>query len=586
MPPEITTMTYRATTSTRPAFIGTEHAVSTAHFLSTAVGNRILELGGNAVDAGVAAGVAMNTVMPYLTSFGGVAPIIIYLADRDEVLTISGVGRWPKEHTLSEHRRRWGDAIPNGVSPVMVPAAPDAWLTALERFGTMTLADVIGPSQNFAEKGFPATLSYRYMVSKPESQEFFDQWPENGAILMPNSRLLDVGERLTNPDLAGLYRDLIDVERSAVSQGRAGAIRAARDHFYTGRPAEMMTRYIEENGGILSMDDMADFTVTVDKPITAGYKDLEIYVCDFWCQGPAVPQILKLLEGYDLAGMGHNSAEYVHVLLEATKLVFADRHHIYGDPEFVEVPKGALLSDRYAAVRREMIRPDTAWPEMPPPGDPGAVLATRNANPPTATQNGAPGEGDTGHVAVTDRWGNVFAATTSDTYMWSPVIPGLGIPPSGRGIQSFTDPEVPAHIAPWKRPRLTPNPALVFRDGRFAMTIGTPGADAQVQVMVQVLLNRFEFGMDVQRAVEAPRVSTYSHPDTMEPHAYFPGMARVESGVDADVSRALSKLGHKVEDWGDLAFAAGCPTVVARDHETGFIWAGADPRRESHATGR
>lgn len=582
-------MTYRATTTSRPAFIGTEHAVSTAHFLSTAVGNRILELGGNAVDAGVAAGVAMNTVMPYLTSFGGVAPIILYLADRDEVLTVSGVGRWPRAHTLDEHRKRWGDAIPNGVSPVLVPAAPDAWMTALEKFGTMTLYEVIGPSAALATNGFPATLSYRYMVGKRESQDFLKEWPTSGDILMPGGRLLEIGERLTNPDLGRLYNDLIEVERSAAWRGRAGAIRAARDHFYTGEPAETMTSFVEENGGILSMDDMRDFAVTVERPIKSRYKDLDILVCDFWCQGPAVPQILKLLEGYDLAAMGHNSANYVHTVLEATKLVFSDRHHIYGDPEFVEVPKDALLSDEYAAVRREMIKPERAWPEMPPPGSPStvaAVGAARSSPTANATPGASPGEGDTGHVAVMDRWGNVFASTTSDTYMWSPVVPGLGIPPSGRGIQSFTDPDVPAHIAPWKRPRLTPNPALVFKDGRFAMTIGTPGADAQVQAMVQVLLNRFEFGMDPQQAVEAPRVSTYSHPDTMEPHAYFPGMARVESGVGPKVMADLAQKGHSVEDWGDMAFAAGCPTVVAADHETGFIWAGADPRRESHATGR
>jgi gamma-glutamyltranspeptidase/glutathione hydrolase len=424
------------------------------------------------------------------------------------------------------------------------------------------------------------------MVSKAESQEFFKDWPGNGDILMPGGRLLEIGERLINPDLARLYRDLIEVERSATARGRAGAIRAARDHFYTGRPAEMMTKFIEENGGILAMDDMRDFSVAVERPLKAGYKDLDVFVCDFWCQGPAVPQILKLLEGYDLPAMGHNSVEYVHTLLEATKLVFSDRHHIYGDPEFVEVPRDALLSDEYAAARRELIRPDTAWTEMPPPGNPGGAVASANAGPPAATRGTEPGDADTGHVAVTDRWGNVFAVTTSDTYMWTPVVPGLGIPPSGRGIQSFTDPEIPAHIEPWKRPRLTPNPALVFKNGRFAMTIGTPGADAQVQAMVQVILNRFEFGMDVQQAVEAPRVSSYSHPDTMEPHAYFPGMARVETGVGTGVSQALKGLGHEVQDWGDLAFAAGCPTVVARDHETGFVWAGADPRRESHATGR
>ncbi len=578
-------MSYRATTSARSAFVGTEHAVSTAHFLSTAAGNRILELGGNAVDAGVAAGIAMNTVMPYLTSFGGVAPIIVHMAESGETATISGVGRWPRQHSLAEHRRRWGDAIPNGISPVVVPAAPDAWMTALARFGTMTLADVLDPSIRFAEGGFPATESYRYMVTKPESRAFLERWPDTAEILMPGGRVLGAGERLSNPDLGRLYRDLVEAERAAAGAGRAGAIMAARDHFYSGAPAEAMCRFVQESGGILSMEDMRGFSVAVERPLRAGYRDLEIAFCDFWCQGPAVPQILKILEGYDLAAMGHNSPEYVHTLIEAIKLVFSDRHHIYGDPEFVEVPRQALLSDEYAAVRREMIRAE-AWPGMPPPGSPGGAVGTARPQAPPPRSNGAPAEGDTGHVAAVDRWGNVFASTTSDTYMWSPVVPGLGIPPSGRGIQSFTDEDVPAHIAPWKRPRLTPNPALVFRDGAFCMTVGTPGADSQVQAMVQVLANRFDFGMDVQQAVEAPRFSSFSHPDTMEPHAYLPRMLRAESGVGEEVFADLARRGHEVQDWGEVAFAAGCPTVVASDPSTGFVWAGADPRRESHATGR
>ena len=577
-------MNYRATSSARSAFIGTSHAISTAHYLSTAAGNHILELGGNAVDAGVAAGVAMNTVMPYLTSFGGVAPIIIHMAGGED-FTISGVGRWPKDHSLAEHRRRWGEAIPNGISPVVVPAAPDAWMTALERFGTLTLGQVLEPSIQFAEKGFPATESYRYMVGKPESQDFIARWPATADILMPGGKFLEIGQRLSNPALARLYRDLVEAERSATGAGRAGAIRAARDHFYSGAPAEAICRFVQENGGILTMDDMRDFSVQVERPLRARYRDLELAVCDFWCQGPAVPQILKILEKFDLKSMGHNSPRYIHLLIEAIKLVFSDRHHIYGDPDFVEIPRDALLSDEYAAARREMIG-QTAWPEMPPPGNPGSAVGAATAPRVTGGPGGAEAEGDTGHIAAIDQWGNVFASTTSDTYMWSPVVPELGIPPSGRGIQSFTDPDVPAHIAPWKRPRLTPNPALVFKDGAFCMTIGTPGADAQVQAMVQVLINRFDFGMDVQQAVEAPRVSSYSHPDTMEPHSYSPGMLRAESGVGADVAAELVRRGHEVQDWGELAFAAGCPTVVAADQRSGFVWAGADPRRESHATGR
>ena len=578
----------RAATSYRTPFVGTRHVVSSAHFLASAIGNRILEEGGNAVDAGVATGIAINTTMPHFTNFGGVAPIIIYRSDEDEVTTISGLGRWPRDHTLDEHTKRWGQRIPFGVSPVMTPGAPDAWLTALELYGTMTLDDVLSPSVELAEKGFPVSFSYTYMLGKPASQEFLGQWPSNRELLMPGGRLLEIGERMVNQDQARLFRSLIEVEQANGWKGRKAAIRSARDFFYQDEPAERMVKFVQEHGGILTMQDMRDFRVKVEPPEVGAYKDITLYTCGYWSQGPCLTQILKILEGVDLASMGHNSPAYLHTVLEAIKLGFSDRHHYYGDPEFVDVPGADLLSDGYARARRELIDREKAWPEMPPPGNPrnqsGVAEHFSEIEPPTAPAGVV--EGDTAFLTVMDRWGNVFASTTSDTALWGPVIPGLGIIASARGIMSWLDPAVPACLAPWKRARITPNPALAFRGGRFFLSLGTPGADVQVQAMVQMFLNIVEHGMNVQQAVEAPRVASYSHPDSIDPHPSFPGLVKVESPMDGDVVPELERRGHKVEPWGEMALAAGCLCGIMPDWDQGFLWAGADPRRESHTIGR
>jgi gamma-glutamyltranspeptidase/glutathione hydrolase len=562
--------------------------VTSAHFLATAIGNRILDEGGNAIDAGVATGIAINTTMPHFTNFGGVAPIIIYLADRDEVTTISGLGRWPRDHTLDEHTKRWGDRIPFGISPTMTPGAPDAWLTALELYGTMTLEDVLLPSVELAENGFPVAFSYSYMLEKAASQDFLRQWPANRDLLMPGGRVLNVGERMINADQARLFRNLIQVEQANRWKGRRAAIRAARDFFYHDEPAEKMVEFVQENGGILTMQDMRDFHVQVEPPEVGKYKDITLYTCGFWSQGPSLIQILKVLEGFDIAAMGHNSAQHLHTVLEAIKLGFSDRHYYYGDPEFADVPARGLLSDSYADVRRELIDPHKAWPEMPPPGDPRKIqgIAEHYTKLQPSRAEAQLTEGDTAFLSVMDRWGNVFGSTTSDTALWGPIVPGLGIVASPRGIMSWTDPSVPACIAPWKRSRITPNPAFAFRDGRFFLSMGTPGADVQVQAMVQMFLNIVEFGMNVQQAVEAPRVASYSHPDTVDPHAYQSGLVKVESPIGDETIHELERLGHRVDPWSEFALAAGCLCGIMPDWNEGFIWAGADPRRESHTIGR
>jgi gamma-glutamyltranspeptidase/glutathione hydrolase len=291
-------------------------------------------------------------------------------------------------------------------------------------------------------------------------------------------------------------------------------------------------------------------------------------------------QTLALLEGTDLAGLGHNTADYVHHTAEALKLAFADREAYYGDPAKVEVPLATLFSSEYGAERRKLIRPDRAWPEMPPPGELGREGARFRAS------LGEPNpEPDTSYVCVADRWGNLFSATPSDGSYGSPVVPGTGLIPSNRGSQSRPDPRHPAGAGPGRRPRLTPNPALAIRGRDQFLPFGTPGGDVQTQAMLQAFLNIHVFGMEPQDAVEAPRGASYSYPGSFEPHAYHPGLLNLESRIERDTGTALGRLGHKVEWWPDWTWLAGAVCTVVADQETGVLKGGADPRRPSYALG-
>ena len=479
--------------SYRPSVSGVTHMVSAGHYLAAAAGYRILEQGGNAVDAGVASGIAINVTLPHMTSFGGVAPIIIYLAETNEVVTVSGLGRWPKAVSLELMLDTYGE-IPRGIPRSVVPSACDAWLTALEHYGTMSFEQVVTPALELVEDGFPA--SHRLAASIAGSAPELLGSPEAMEAFMPAGRPPAVGDTLRRPGLAKVFRWMIDAERGAASEGRRQGIRAARDVFYKGEVAERMVRFCRERGGYLAMDDFEDFHVRVEPPETAPYKDYDVYTCGAWCQGPSLLQVLNILEGVDLSSLGHNSADYVHTAVEAVKLVFADRDAYYGDPDFVDVPMETLLSKEYAARRREMIDAGRAWPEMPPPGNAGAHAAPVSLS----TADGGPWEGDTSYTCVVDAAGNAFSATPSDGEVGVPLVPGIGMGISTRGSQSWLDPEHPSSLAPWKRPRLTPNPALALRDGKLFMPFGTPGGDAQVQAMAQLFLNVVEFGMDPQQA--------------------------------------------------------------------------------------
>ncbi len=572
----------------RPPIMGVTHMVSAGHYLAAAAGYRILEQGGNAVDAGVASGIAINVTMPENTNFGGVAPIIIYNAEADEVVTISGLGRWPRAASIDYFMQQHEGQIPYGVTRSIVPSAPDAWMTALERYGTMTFEQVVTPALELAEHGHPLSEPVQQGIAaqaNPAEGGPPFRFPSTQALFMPNGRVLEVGERFVQSDLARTFKRLIEAEQAHTSQGRGAAIRAARDFFYKGEIAEEMARFSAEQGGFIILDDLREFTVRVEMPVRGSFRDIDVYTCGPWCQGPVVAQTLQMLEDDDLDVLGHNSPAYIHLVTEALNLAFADREHFYGDPDFVDVPIETLLSKPYTRERRLAIDLSKAFGEMPPPGDPGPRQFPGNANGSITSAPRGEHAHDTSYTCVVDRWGNAFSATPSDASFWSPIVPGLGFIMSGRGSQSWLDPEHPSSLQPWKRPRLTPNPAMAFKDDQLYMPFGCPGGDAQCQAMVQMFLNIAVFGMDPQAAIEAPRFTSSNFPNSFWPHTYLPGRLNVEGRIDSQTQAALSQLGHDIavkDDWERMSMAVLSAILV----ENGILKGGADPRRDTYAIGR
>jgi gamma-glutamyltranspeptidase/glutathione hydrolase len=552
------------------------------HWLATEAGHAVLEAGGNAVDAAVAAGIALGVVHADQVQFSGVAPMLVYLAERDEVVSVAGLGPWPRAATLERFVREHGGTIPLGLLRTVVPAAPDAWITALERWGTMSFGDVARAAIRYARDGFTVHPVMAEFVARYEAR--YRAWPSSAAIFLPDGRPPREGDLLVQADLARSLQHMVDEESAAaVKHGRTAGLRAARDAFYRGDLAKAMAAYHREHGGWLTEDDLAAYETPVEHPRTIRFGGVEVFSCDAWCQGPVLLQMLALLDGVDLRALGHNSPAYVHVVTEAMKLCFADREHYYGDPRVVDVPLDELLSSAYADRRRRMIDRDRAWPEMPPPGAtrvaPGATVAgVRAADAPAVPA-------DTSYVCTVDRWGNVVSATPSDVSFEGPVIPGLGFCPSSRGSQSFAVAGHRSCVAPGKRPRLTPNPALALVRGRVAIPFGGPGGDLQPQGMLQVFLNHVVFGMSTQEAVEAPRFVTHSHPNSFEPHESFPGRLDVEAAIGAATGERLAALGHGVAWLSDLSTKVAGVCMIRADRERGMLTGGADPRRAARAMG-
>jgi len=567
----------------RMTIMGTRHVVAAGHYLAAHAAFEILEAGGNAIDAGVAAGLAIGVLQTDKVNIGGVAPQIIYTAKDRKVHSIDGLGVWPAAVTQDFFQKNHGSKIPQGVLRCVVPAAPDAWITALSRFGTMSFGEVAQAAIRFALEGFPM----HPMMSKfiGERVDMYSRWPASKKVFLPGGKPPQVGQVFVQSDLARTLQYMVDEERRGKRKGRQAGLQAARDAFYKGDIAKTVTKWIAGQGGLMRYEDFAGFKVNFEPTVKSRFGDIELHACGPWSQGPVLPMTLNMLKGFDLKAMGHNTPQYIHTLVEALKLAYADRHQYFGDPKFVKVPMAGLMAKRYADWRRSLIRGDRAFPGMPPAGDPKTLHEVDNICVPPPTLHEGPKPGDTSYLCVMDRHGNAFSATPSDGSDKTPIIPGVGILCSGRGTQSWSDPSHPSSVAPGKRPRLTPNPALALKGGKAYMPFGTPGGDVQVQAMVQVFLNINVFGMSVQDAVEAPRFASYSFPGSFEPHDYFPARLNLEPAVGAATGKALAAMGHQVFWWDDMTSTAGSVCTIVKDFRNGVLHGGADPRRPAYVLG-
>ena len=566
--------------SLRPTVMGSRHAVATGHYLASLAAMRVLDAGGNAVDAGVTAAMALAVVQPDIVSFAGVAPTLAYLAKEDRVISLAGLGYWPAATDLARLIAAGdGKSIPEGLLRTVMPAAPATHIEALRRYGTISFEQAATPAMELAREGFAV---YPFLANSiADAVEKYQRWPQSARIFLPGGRAPQVGERFVQADLARSIAGMIEAERASRGD-RDKRLRAAHDFFYRGPIAQAVADYHAKNDGFVAAADLAGFEVPVEPSISIGWRGYEMHSCDTWCQGITLLEALKILEDTDFGALGHNTPAYIHWLTEALDLAFSDREAYVGDPAFVQVPTAALLSDAYAARQRGRIDPQRAFGSMPEPGNPLGQPAARGAS--LAPARGATAMApDTIYAAVMDRHGNAYSATLSDTSYDTPVIPGIGMVISSRGQQSRLAAGHPAQVAPGKRPRLTPSPALAMRVGKPFLCFGTPGGDVQAAAMLQVFLNATQFGMQLQQAVEAPRFSSANFPNSFPPHEYFPGRLDVEENVPDGAIDALRALGHDVDVLPRLPAKSGAVCAVMREPQGNFKHAAADPRRECYA---
>jgi gamma-glutamyltranspeptidase/glutathione hydrolase len=573
--------------------MGTHGVVAAGHYLAAHAGLQMLELGGNAIDAGVAMGFALAVLKPHANGIAGESPTLIYSADRGRAFAVNGQGVAPGEATIERFREIGIEMIPgDGFLPAVVPSMVDNYITALAVFGTMSLADVLAPALELAGEGFPMYQGLREAIES-NLAKWKERYPSSVETFAPGGAAPEVGGIFAQPDWAAALGLLVDAERSAARRGRTDALRAARDVFYKGGIARELVRFAratevlddsgESHAGLLTEEDFAGFSARVEDPVSADYRGLTVHKCNTWCQGAVFLQQLKLLEGFDLSAMGHNSADYLHTVIECAKLAFADREAYYGDPDFVEVPLDRLLSDDYAKERRALVDPRRASLEDRPGGGAPSVMRKPSAalvDAPWPTTHG----GDTTKCDAVDRFGNMISITPSGGWFSSsPVVPGLGFPLGTRGQMFMLDPEHPNCLAPGKRPRTTLTPSLVTRDGRPWMVFGTPGGDCQDQWTLQFFLNHVDFGMDLQEAADAPTVHSEHFRNSFYPRAVRPGHMTAEGRIPEEVRRELEARGHTVNVVGD--WLNGSVLGIRFDVETGLIWGAASPRGVSYALG-
>ena len=587
--------------SVRGEVQGRQGVVAAGRTFTVDAGTRLMTAGGNAIDGGVASIFAAAVVEISHFGLGGEAPIIIYSARDNRVVVVNGQGPAPKAANPALFAGK--DAIPgNGPLGATVPAAVDSASIALAKYGTKSLSEVLQPAIELAD-GFPMyEFLRRYLESERAACEPY-AWTMS--TYYPGGTITPVGEMFRQPNLAATLRSLAAAEKAALARGasREQAIEAGRDAFYKGPIARDMTAAVRDAGGVMTEEDLAAYHGRIEAPASVPYRGYTIYKTGFWNQGPALLQTLRLLEGFNLSAMGAGSVDALHTTVEAIKLAYADRDRYYADPDFAHVPGDVLLSAPYAELRRGLIDPKRASLEQRP-GDParGTALLDLPAKagsdsslssgfrlpwPERAGASRRQAEdpekepGDTTAIQVVDAAGNLFSATPSSGWLLGGafVAGATGVPMSNR-MQAFRlDPSSPNVLAGGKRPRTTLTPTVVLKDGKPFLAIGTPGGDSQDQQILLVLLNILDFGMDVQAAIEAPRVNSLHPASSFDTHRAEPGVLEVESTLPPSVLEELKARGHVLIVRRPFGISTG---VVAAgvDPATGRLRGGADLRRE------
>jgi gamma-glutamyltranspeptidase/glutathione hydrolase len=583
---------------------GRNYAVTSGHYLATAAGFRMLEMGGNAIDAAAAMCFAINLLEPQNCGIGGEVPTLVYIAGEKKVYALSGQGWSPKAFTIDWCRENKIDLIPgDGYLPACVPSVVGTWAMAVARWGKLSFSQILAPTIEIAAEGYPLYPGLQRSLTT-NLKKFTELYPTTGEVYLQNGAVPQAGDLIRNPDYAAMLNMMCDAEAGAKAQGRITGIEAARDMFYKGEIAHRIVEFIQQHPvmdasgvahtGLLSLEDMTEWQAEAVEPVTTNYRGLDVFKCGSWTQGPVFLQQLNLLEQFDLAGLGHNSAAYLHTVIESAKLSFADREAYYGDPNFDEVPMDALLSKAYAAHRREEID-EVASGEMKP----GSVMGITPAwaatfdvavNNREALDLMSMGEtirpykikhghlGDTTHLDAIDKEGNMVAATPSGGW-WgtSPVIAGLGFPLGTRGQMFYLNPARPNALAPRKRPRATLTPTLVLKHGEPHMVFGTPGGDAQDQWTLQFFLNIVDFGMSVQEAIDAPSVHSTHFPSSFYPRDAYPKVVEAESRIAGETLAALRSMGHivnEVDGW------SNGKVMGIRINDAKTLEAGVSPRGE------
>lgn len=581
----------------RQAVRGTHGAVACGSEFASEAGMRLLGQGGNAVDAGVATIYAASVTEFSHFGFGGEAPILIR-TKAGKVIAIAGVGTMPKLATAELFRTRplrpfevmqrdpggLSGVIPvTGIMPALVPGMVDATLLALRDYGTKSLADVMTPAIELAD-GYPIDEMRSGAIAR--SRQFFEMWPDSKRHWMPEGHVPLPGEIFRQPDLARTMRGMVEAEHKALLAGkdRKTAIDAARDYFYRGDIARRIDAFMKANGGLLRYEDMAAFKLQEEEPVTTTYRGYHVYKPGFWSQGPAMIEALNIVDGYDMKDLGINSAEYIHRLVEALKLAYADRDTYYGDPRFNHLNTAELLTKQYAAERRKLIGHNASLEFRP-----GAIDGKTGQHPSeTETSHVKIDDAlmarDTTCVDVVDKDGMMISVTPSGAWMPSVIAGDTGIALTQRAQSFVLVKGNPNELAGGKRPRVTLSPTLVTKaDGSPFIAESTPGGDNQEQSLIQMLLYAVEFGLNAEAAVEAPRFQTRHLVSSFDNHAWTKGDLLLDERIPAATFADLMERGHRVQT--RSRWASGAAPVMIRVLPDGVIEAGADPYgyRVAHA---